>query len=192
MCKYFSFKYDVQHFYMQKENGIPFKKALKNRESLFEWLYKCKDEINKRTVRKSVPFRKVRSKYIKRCSKEKKWSIERQDCHDNCWNVVAWRTRQPSKALLRSSLLGSSLLSRPLTSKRLKLLSCSNLVCRNRRCHRNRYCHRNRCVFTSVFLDSAKLSHISRGPLANRRTASAHRNFSARRLELWHFLISVS
>ena len=62
-----------QHFYdyMHRDNGAPFKQALNDRESLFEWLYKCKDEINKRTKRRSVPLQKVRTKYIKKCSKGK-------------------------------------------------------------------------------------------------------------------------
>ena len=58
------------HFqqYMRRGNGIPFENALRDRESLFEWLHKAKDEVNKRNKRKSISLENTRKRYIPRCS----------------------------------------------------------------------------------------------------------------------------
>jgi hypothetical protein len=59
------------HFksYMERDGGHAFREALKSREALFKWLHKCKDEVNRRTSRKSVPLQRVRRRYIAPCSK---------------------------------------------------------------------------------------------------------------------------
>ena len=58
------------HFqkYMERDNGRSFNRALENRETLFQWLHKCKDEVNKRTQRQSPSLEKVRRSYIAKCS----------------------------------------------------------------------------------------------------------------------------
>ena len=45
----------------------PVEEAVKDRDSLFEWLYRAKDEVNKRTKKKSPPIKKVKSRYIPKC-----------------------------------------------------------------------------------------------------------------------------
>ena len=62
-----------RHFamYMARDKGKPFEKALEDRESLYEWLHKCKDEVNKRTKRKSISLTKVRRKYHAPCDRGK-------------------------------------------------------------------------------------------------------------------------
>jgi hypothetical protein len=59
------------HFqrYLEREGGVPFRNALRDRESLFAWLHRCKDEINKRTKRKSISLKKTKKKYIARCDR---------------------------------------------------------------------------------------------------------------------------
>ena len=62
-----------EHFrrYMRRDGGRPFENALQNRETLFAWLHKCKDEVNRRTNRKSVSIERVKRRYIAKCSKGK-------------------------------------------------------------------------------------------------------------------------
>ena len=59
-----------EHFrkYMERDNGRAFHDALENRETLFAWLHKCKDEVNNRTKRKSSSLHTVKKKYIAKCS----------------------------------------------------------------------------------------------------------------------------
>lgn len=60
-----------EHFrkYMERNNGKQFNEALEDRDKLFEWLHKCKHEVNRRTNRKSISIDKVKSKYISPCKK---------------------------------------------------------------------------------------------------------------------------
>lgn len=57
------------HFekYMQDEQAM--ERALQNREELFKWLYKAKDQVNKRNSRKSISLGAVRKRYIPKCKK---------------------------------------------------------------------------------------------------------------------------
>jgi hypothetical protein len=56
----------AEHFkkYINKNDRKPLKRAMENRENLFKWLYKAKDEVNKRLGKKSIEYKKVRDKYI--------------------------------------------------------------------------------------------------------------------------------
>lgn len=59
------------HFkeYMQRH---PVDEALVNRDTLFEWLYRVKDDVNRRNNKKSVPLDVVKKKYIPSCATRKK------------------------------------------------------------------------------------------------------------------------
>jgi hypothetical protein len=54
---------------MLRDGGRPFENALQNRETLFACLYECKNEVNRRTDRKSLPMQSVKRRYIAECSK---------------------------------------------------------------------------------------------------------------------------
>lgn len=60
------------HFkdFVEKEGRL--EDALLNRDTLFEFLYQAKDEVNKRRGRKSLSLRSVKRIYIPKCSKKKK------------------------------------------------------------------------------------------------------------------------
>ena len=62
------------HFqkYINRQNGKFLKKALENREELFKFLYKCKDQVNSRKNTKSPTYEKIRRKYIPPCEKRQK------------------------------------------------------------------------------------------------------------------------
>ena len=57
------------HFadYIKRDGGKPLDAALQNREALFEWLYACKNEVNKRRGRRSPSLSKVKRRYIPKC-----------------------------------------------------------------------------------------------------------------------------
>jgi hypothetical protein len=57
------------HFkeYMKRDNGIPFRNALKNRKALFKWLHQAKKEVNERNGRKSLTLMEIEKKYIPSC-----------------------------------------------------------------------------------------------------------------------------
>lgn len=59
------------HFesYMRQQHGIPFRDALRDRDSLFAWLHKAKAEVNKRNGRKSLTLESTKKRYIPTCSK---------------------------------------------------------------------------------------------------------------------------
>ena len=62
----------AHHFrkYINRGNGRFLKKALENREELFMFLYKCKDQVNYRKNVVSPSYEKIRKKYIPQCSKK--------------------------------------------------------------------------------------------------------------------------
>ena len=62
----------AQHFrkYINRGNGRFLKKALENREELFMFLYKCKDQVNSRKNVVSPSYEKIRKKYIPRCGRK--------------------------------------------------------------------------------------------------------------------------
>jgi hypothetical protein len=59
------------HFdaYLKRNGGRDVDDALRDRKSLFRWLYACKDEVNKRTQRRSPTLDRVRRRYISECSR---------------------------------------------------------------------------------------------------------------------------
>ena len=61
----------AQHFkkYIERDNKRSLNKALENREELFKFLYKCKDEINKRNGIVSSSYEQIKRKYIPSCKK---------------------------------------------------------------------------------------------------------------------------
>ena len=58
------------HFqrYMERDGGRPMERALQDRESLLEWLYKAKDEVNERNGTKRPRFEDIRRKYVPKCT----------------------------------------------------------------------------------------------------------------------------
>lgn len=61
----------AQHFqeYLERDGGRALSKALENRETLYDFLYRCKAEVNKRNGKHSPPLGKIRRKYIPHCEK---------------------------------------------------------------------------------------------------------------------------
>ena len=61
------------HFadYIERDGGKALDAALQDREALFRWLYKCKNEVNKRRGKRSPPFEHVKRKYIPKCSRRR-------------------------------------------------------------------------------------------------------------------------
>lgn len=61
----------ADHFerYMKRH---PVANALRNRDTLFRWLYRAKDEVNQRTHRSSPPIARVKRKYIAPCRSRKR------------------------------------------------------------------------------------------------------------------------
>lgn len=57
------------HFraYMRRDGGRPFHAALADRDALFAWLHKAKDEVNRRTQRKSISLGRTKRRYIPPC-----------------------------------------------------------------------------------------------------------------------------
>lgn len=62
------------HFerYMERRNGVPFERALDDRESLFKWLHQAKDEVNRRAGRKSISLAETKRKYIPKCDNHRR------------------------------------------------------------------------------------------------------------------------
>lgn len=61
------------HFdaYLRRDGGRPFRDALRDRERLFAWLHRCKDEVNRRTNRRSISLKRTQTKYIAPCDRGK-------------------------------------------------------------------------------------------------------------------------
>lgn len=61
----------ASHFeeYLKLEGGEKLDRALTDRRSLFEWMYECKDRINRQRRRRSPRLSKVRDMYIARCER---------------------------------------------------------------------------------------------------------------------------
>lgn len=57
-----------RHFreYMHRH---PLSHALQNRETLLRWLYRAKDEVNRRTHRTSISYKRVRRRYVPSCTR---------------------------------------------------------------------------------------------------------------------------
>lgn len=57
------------HFerYLRRDGGAALERALRDRESLYRWLYRAKDEVNRREGRHSPPLAEVRRRYIPAC-----------------------------------------------------------------------------------------------------------------------------
>tara|TARA_B110001452_G_scaffold265902_1_gene271509 strand:+ start:1426 stop:1875 length:450 start_codon:yes stop_codon:yes gene_type:complete len=59
----------AEHFkrHVHRDGGRSLDRALQDREALFRFLYRCKDEVNRRSGRSSPSFETVEKRYIPRC-----------------------------------------------------------------------------------------------------------------------------
>ena len=87
-----------RHFaaYLKRDGGQHFREALRDREHLFAWLHKCKDEVNKRTRRRSTSLERTRREYIAPCDPGTALKSRTSD-------VVMLRSRRSRRASRRRS-----------------------------------------------------------------------------------------